>query len=58
MMVKMTEFLGGVSITGIGSNDIYPSIMPDIIGGAENNWPTYDTKGDYKAFASPPRENG
>jgi len=49
MMVKMTELLGGVSVTGIGSNDIYPSIMSGIIDGAENNWPTYDTKGDYKA---------
>ncbi|HWR11743.1 MAG TPA: TRAP transporter substrate-binding protein DctP [Rectinemataceae bacterium] len=49
MMVKMTELLGAVSVTGIGSNDIYPSIMSGIIDGAENNWPTYDTKGDYKA---------
>ena len=49
MMVKMTELLGGVSVTGIGSNDIYPSIVSGIIDGAENNWPTYDTKGDYKA---------
>lgn len=49
MMCKMTELLGGVAVTGIGSNDIYPSIMSGIIDGAENNWPTYDTKGDYKA---------
>ncbi|MCX7028204.1 MAG: TRAP transporter substrate-binding protein DctP [Spirochaetes bacterium] len=49
MMVRMTELLGGVSVTGIGSNDIYPSIVSGIIDGAENNWPTYDTKGDYKA---------
>jgi TRAP-type C4-dicarboxylate transport system substrate-binding protein len=49
MMVKMTELLGGVSVTGIGSNDIYSNIMSGVIDGAENNWPTYDTKGDYKA---------
>lgn len=49
MMVKMTELLGGVSVTGIGSNEIYSSIMSGVIDGAENNWPTYDTKGDYKA---------
>ena len=49
MMVKMTELLGGVSVTGIGSNEIYGSIMSGVIDGAENNWPTYDTKGDYKA---------
>ncbi len=49
MMVKMTELLGAVSVTGIGSNDIYPAIMSGVIDGAENNWPTYDTKGDYKA---------
>jgi len=49
MMVKMTELLGGVAVTGIGSNEIYSSIMSGVIDGAENNWPTYDTKGDYKA---------
>jgi TRAP-type C4-dicarboxylate transport system substrate-binding protein len=49
MMCRMTELLGGVAVTGIGSNEIYSSIMSGIIDGAENNWPTYDTKGDYKA---------
>jgi TRAP-type C4-dicarboxylate transport system substrate-binding protein len=49
MMVKMTELLGATSVTGIGSNDIYSNIMSGVIDGAENNWPTYDTKGDYKA---------
>jgi TRAP-type C4-dicarboxylate transport system substrate-binding protein len=49
MMVKMTELLGGTSVTGIGSNDIYSNIMSGVIDGAENNWPTYDTKGDFKA---------
>jgi TRAP-type C4-dicarboxylate transport system substrate-binding protein len=49
MAVRMTELLGATSVTGIGSNDIYPSIVSGIIDGAENNWPTYQTKGDYKA---------
>jgi tripartite ATP-independent transporter DctP family solute receptor len=49
MACKMTELLGGVAVTGIGSNDIYSNIMSGVIDGAENNWPTYDTKGDYKA---------
>jgi tripartite ATP-independent transporter DctP family solute receptor len=49
MMCRMTELLGAVPVTGIGSNDIYSNIMSGVIDGAENNWPTYDTKGDYKA---------
>lgn len=49
MACKMTELLGGVPVTGIGSNDIYSNIMSGVLDGAENNWPTYDTKGDYKA---------
>jgi len=49
MMVKMTELLGATSVTGIGSNDIYSNIMSGVLDGAENNWPTYHTKGDYKA---------
>lgn len=49
MMVRMTELLGGTAVTGIGSNEIYSSITSGVIDGAENNWPTYQTKGDYKA---------
>jgi TRAP-type C4-dicarboxylate transport system substrate-binding protein len=49
MMCRMTEFLGATAVTGIGSNEIYSSIISGIIDGAENNWPAYDTKGDYKA---------
>lgn len=49
MMVRMTELLGGTAVTGIGSNEIYSSITSGILDGAENNWPTYQTKGDYKA---------
>jgi len=49
MMCRMTELLGATAVTGIGSNDIYSNIMSGVLDGAENNWPTYDTKGDYKA---------
>ena len=49
MMVRMIELLGATPVTGIGPNDIYSNIMSGIINGAENNWPTYHTKGDYKA---------
>ncbi len=49
MMCRMIELLGATPVTGIGSNDIYASIMSGVIDGAENNWPTYHTKGDYKA---------
>jgi TRAP-type C4-dicarboxylate transport system substrate-binding protein len=49
MMVKMVELLGGVSITGLGANDVYTSIRSGMIDGAENNWSTYHSNGDYKA---------
>jgi tripartite ATP-independent transporter DctP family solute receptor len=49
MMVDMTNVLGGVGVTGIGPNDIYSAITQGTIDGAENNWPTYYTKGDYEA---------
>lgn len=49
MMTRMVELLGGTPVTGIGPNDVYTNIMSGVINGAENNWPTYQTKGDYKA---------
>lgn len=49
MMCRMVELLGGTPVTGIGPNDIYSNIMSGVLDGAENNWPTYQTKGDYKA---------
>ena len=49
MMVDMVNVLGGVGVTGIGPNDIYSAITQGTIDGAENNWPTYYTKGDYEA---------
>jgi tripartite ATP-independent transporter DctP family solute receptor len=49
MMCRIVELLGGTPVTGIGPNDIYSNIQSGVINGAENNWPTYQTKGDYKA---------
>lgn len=49
MMCRLVELLGGTPVTGIGPNDVYSSIVSGVINGAENNWPTYHTKGDYKA---------
>lgn len=49
MMCRLVELLGATPVTGIGPNDIYSNIMSGVINGAENNWPTYHTKGDYKA---------
>jgi tripartite ATP-independent transporter DctP family solute receptor len=49
MMVRMIELLGATPVTGIGPNDVYSNLMSGVLDGAENNWPTYDTKGDYKA---------
>lgn len=49
MMCRLVELLGATPVTGIGPNDIYSNIMSGVLDGAENNWPTYHTKGDYKA---------
>jgi len=49
MMVDMINVLGCVGVTRIGPNDIYSAITQKTIDGAENNWPTYYTKGDYEA---------
>jgi tripartite ATP-independent transporter DctP family solute receptor len=49
MMCRLVELLGATPVTGIGPNDVYSSIVSGVINGAENNWPTYHTKGDYKA---------
>lgn len=48
MMCRIVELLGGTPVTGIGPNDIYSAIQQGIINGAENNWPTYYSKGDYE----------
>lgn len=49
MMVEMVNLLGGIGVTGIGPNDVYSAIMEGVVDGAENNWSTYESKGDYKA---------
>lgn len=49
MMCRLVELMGGTPVTGIGPNDIYSAITQGVIDGAENNWPTYYSKGDYEA---------
>lgn len=49
MMVDMVELLGGNGVTGIGPNEVYSAISQGTIDGAENNWPTYESMGDYEA---------
>ena len=49
MMVEMVELLGGNGVTGIGPNEVYSAISQGTIDGAENNWPTYESMGDYEA---------
>ena len=48
MMVEMTQLLGANGVTGIGPNDVYSAIQQGVIDGAENNWPTYESMGDYQ----------
>ena len=48
MMVRMIELLGGTGVTGIGANEVYSSIQTGVVNGAENNYPTYQDKGDYE----------
>ena len=48
MMCRLVELMGGTPVTGIGPNDIYSAISQGVINGAENNWPTYYSKGDYE----------
>ena len=48
MMCRLVELMNGTPVTGIGPNDIYSAIQTGVIDGAENNWPTYYTKGDYE----------
>ena len=49
MMVEMVGLLGGNGVTGIGPNEVYSAISQGTIDGAENNWPTYESMGDYEA---------
>lgn len=47
MMVRMVELLGAKGVTGISANDVKAAIQNGSIDGAENNWPTYESMGDY-----------
>ncbi len=49
MMIEMVELLGGIGITDIGTANVYTNLLNGIIDGAENNWPTYESMGDYLA---------
>lgn len=49
LMCDMVRVLGGSPVTGIGPNEVSQNITSGVIDGAENNWPTYESKGDYKA---------
>ena len=47
MMVDMCTALGARGVTGIGVAAVRGAIENGTIDGAENNWPTYQSGGDY-----------
>lgn len=47
MMVEMCEALGAEGVTGIEMSAVRDNIESGNIDGAENNWPTYESTGDY-----------
>ena len=47
MMVDMCSALGARGVTGIGVGAVRRAIEDGTIDGAENNWPTYQSGGDY-----------
>ncbi len=47
MMVDMCQALGAVGVTGIEMTGVRSNIESGIIDGAENNWSTYQSTGDY-----------
>ncbi len=47
MMVDMVEALGA-SPTPMAYGEVYSSIQTNVIDGAENNWPSYDTSSHYE----------
>ena len=49
MMVQMVELLGANGVTGIDPNDVCSAIAQGKVDGAENNFPTYESMGDYEA---------
>lgn len=49
LFVRMCELLGAQGVTGIATGDVASAIESGAVDGAENNWPTYESMGDYKA---------
>ena len=49
LMCDLVKVLGASPVVGIGPNEVSQNITSGVIDGAENNWPTYESKGDYKA---------
>ena len=47
MMVDMCSALGATGVTGIGVAAVRGAIESGVVDGAENNWPTYQSGGDY-----------
>lgn len=47
MMVDMCAALGATGVTGIGVASVRGAIESGVVDGAENNWPTYQSGGDY-----------
>ncbi len=47
MMVDMCTALGAEGVTGIGVAAVRDAIESGKVDGAENNWPTYQSGGDY-----------
>jgi tripartite ATP-independent transporter DctP family solute receptor len=47
LMVDMVEALGA-SPTPMAYGEVYSSIQTNVIDGAENNWPSYDTSSHYE----------
>ena len=49
LMKAMVEALGADAVQDIGPNEVYYAIKEGRIDGAENNWTTYESMGDYEA---------
>ncbi len=49
MMVQMVQLLDANGVTGIGPHEVYSAISQGTIDGAENNFPNYESMGDYEA---------
>mgnify|MGYP002623974881 CR=1 FL=1 len=47
MMVDMCSALGAIGVTGIGVGAVRGAIESGQVDGAENNWPSYQSGGDY-----------